>query len=531
MKTVRRAWLCLVTAALGLALPGCGGDGGENSGPGSVLIFGRGSDSVGLDPALENDGESFKVCDNLYETLVTYAPGSTEIIPQLAHSWDVSADGRQWTFHLRTDVTFHDGTPFNAGAVLFSLGRQFFPDHPYYKLPAGNYKYWKDMGMDDVVADMRATDDSTFVIDLAQPNAPFLSNLGMGFCSIVSPTAVRKHGADYFKNPVGTGPFAFVEWRKDERIVLARNEHYWGAPTKLDRLIFKYIQDASVRFLELRSGAVHGIDNLNPEFIESIRQQPDLELLTQPGMNVGYLAMNMERAPYDDVRVRRAINHAINKKSLVDNFYAGLAVPAVNPIPPMMWSYHDGITPYAHDPALSRRLLAEAGLSEGFDTELWVMTAPRPYMPQPEKIAQAIQADLAGVDIRARIVTLDWATYLDKVQDGQHGMCVLGWTGDNGDPDNFLYVLLDKTAAVKPAQNVAFYKSDELHEVLVAARVSTDVGQRTSLYRQAQEIVHRDAPWVPLVHATQTAAFRNDVQGFRLHPTGSKWFQDVSLRQ
>ena len=530
MALLRRAALLLAFGLL--ACGGSDGDGSpQQSGTSRVLVYGRGSDSVGLDPAMETDGESMKVCDNLYENLVTYAAGTTEVIPQLAHSWDVGEDGRRWTFHLRTGVTFHDGTPFNAKAVLFSLGRQFFSDHPFHKPSAGTYSYWKDMSMDVVVADMSVVDDSTFTINLAEPNAPFLANLGMNFCAIVSPTAVRRHGADYFKNPVGTGPFRFVEWRKDERIVLARNDDYWGMPAGLDRLIFKYVQDPSVRYLELRSGAIHGIDNVSPEFIDAIRQDTNINLLTQPGMNIGYLAMNMERAPYDDLRVRRAINHAVNKQSLVDNFYAGLAVPAVNPIPPMMWSYHDGIGGYAYDPARARALLAEAGLADGFDTELWVMTAPRPYMPQPEKIVQAIQSDLEQVGIRAHIVTLDWATYLAKVQDGQHGMCVLGWTGDNGDPDNFLYVLLDKTAAVKPAQNVAFYKSDEFHHVLLEARRSVDVAERTRLYRQAQEIVHRDAPWVPLMHATQTIAFRSDVEGFELHPTGSKWLRSVTFRR
>ncbi|MFP6591884.1 MAG: ABC transporter substrate-binding protein, partial [Candidatus Latescibacterota bacterium] len=316
---------------LTLGLLACGGSDGSAGQVDAVLVFGRGSDSVGLDPALETDGESMKVCDNLYENLVTYASGTTEVVPQLAQSWDVSDDGLRWTFHLRTGVRFHDGTPFNADAVLFSLGRQFFQAHPFHKPSAGTYSYWKDMSMDAVVADMRADDDSTFVIELAEANAPFLSNLGMNFCAIVSPSAVRRHGADYFKNPVGTGPFRFVEWRKDERIVLGRNDDYWGEPASLDRLVFKYVQDPSVRFLELRSGAVHGIDNVSPEFTDAIRQDPGLDLLTQPGMNVGYLAMNMELAPFGDVRVRRAVNHAVNKQALVENFYAGLAVAAVNP--------------------------------------------------------------------------------------------------------------------------------------------------------------------------------------------------------
>lgn len=513
------ALLCV--AAL---LTACGG--GERKH--NTLVFGRGSDSVGLDPSLETDGESFKVCDNIYETLVAYDSESTAVVPQLAHSWDISPDQLTWTFHLRRGIRFHDGTPFNAEAMLFSLGRQFYQDHPFHKVE-GSFNYWKDMGMDDTIAALEAPDDSTFVIRLKTPNAPFLSNLAMNFCAAVSPTAVEKHGRDYFKNPVGTGPFRLVEWRKDERIVLARNDDYWGPKAKIERLIFKPIQEGSVRFLELTQGILHGLDNLNPEYVDEIRNNPQLQLLTQPGMNIGYLAMNMDKKPFDNILVRRAINHAVDKQALVDNFYQGLAIAAKNPLPPTLWGYNDGIEGYAHDPAKARALLAEAGFPDGFETELWAMPVPRPYMPQPEKIAQALQADLEKVGIRVRIVNWEWGTYLDKVFDGQHQMALLGWTGDNGDPDNFLYVLLDKTAAVKPAQNIAFYKSDELHEVLVAARRSADRDERIQLYHTAQEIIFRDAPWVPLVHATQTAAFQRGVTGFKLHPTGSKWFHSTAL--
>ncbi len=507
-----------------LTLAACGSDKQQLT----TLVFGRGSDSVGLDPGLETDGESFKVCDNIYETLVAYDSESTAIVPQLAHSWDVSADQLTWTFHLRRGVHFHDGTVFNAEAMLFSLGRQFYKDHPHHKVEGG-YKYWKDMGMDDILAELTTPDDSTFVIRLKKPNAPFLSNLAMNFCAAVSPTAIKKYGRDYFKNPVGTGPFRFIEWRKDERIVLARNDNYWGPKAKLDRLIFKPIQEASIRFLELSQGTVQGLDNLSPEYIDEIRDNPELQLLTQPGMNVGYLAMNMDKAPFDDLRVRRAINHAVNKQALVDNFYQGLALVAKNPIPPTLWGYNDKITGYAYDPNKARALLAEAGFPDGFETELWAMPVPRPYMPQPDKIAQAVQADRAKIGVRARIVQWEWGTDLDKVFNGEHPMALLGWTGDNGDPDNFLHVLLDKTAAVKPAQNIAFYKSEELHKVLVAARISADRDQRSKLYQQAQEIIFHDAPWVPLVHATQTAAFRRGVSGFKLHPTGSKWFHSTAF--
>jgi peptide/nickel transport system substrate-binding protein len=256
-----------------------------------------------------------------------------------------------------------------------------------------------------------------------------------------------------------------------------------------------------------------------------------LKLLSQAGMNVGYLAMNMDRPPFHLLKVRRAVNQAINKQALVDNLYQGLALPAVNPIPPTLWSYNESVEGYVYDPDEARRLLAEAGYPQGFKTTLWAMPVPRPYMPQPMKIAEAIQADLKRVGIQAEIVTFEWGTYLDKVQRGQHDMALLGWTGDNGDPDNFLYVLLDKNATAFPANNIAFYRSGPLHELLVDAQREVDPERRTDLYRKAQEIVHEDAPWVPLVHAAQTAALRTRVEGFQLHPTGSKWLQGVRIRE
>jgi peptide/nickel transport system substrate-binding protein len=494
-----------------------------------TLVFGRGGDSVGLDPALETDGESFKVCDNIYETLVSFVSERTDLAPGLATSWKASKNGLTWTFVLRQGVLFHDGTPFNADAVVFSFSRQFKLDHPFHKVE-GAYQYWTSMSMSDVVKTVRKVDDHTVAIDLKRPNAPFLANLAMNFCAIVSPTAVAKWKVDFARHPVGTGPFLFVDWIKDDRIVLDRNPNYWGEAPKLDRLIFRSIPENSVRLMALTQGSIDGMDNLVPDFLPTIESDEKLQLLSQPGMNVGYLAMNMDKEPFQKVAVRRAINHAINKQSLVDNLYQGLAIPAVNPIPPTLWSYRDETPGYAYDPEKAKALLADAGFPNGFKTTLWAMPVPRPYMPQPLKIAQAIQADLQIVGIQAEIVTFEWGTYLDRVQRGQHDMALLGWTGDNGDPDNFLYVLLDKNATQKPANNIAFYRSEPLHEVLVAAQQVSDQEKRTILYHRAQEIVFEDAPWVPLVHAAQTAAFSTRVKGFKLHPTGSKWFHGVEIQ-
>jgi peptide/nickel transport system substrate-binding protein len=516
-------WFRILLLITGLAAVACG------SRESHTLVFGRGGDSVGLDPALETDGESFKVCDNIYETLVRFRREDTQVEPCLAERWNVSEDLLTWTFHLRQGVSFHDGTQLDADAVVFSLARQFQPEHPYHRVE-GAFQYWNSMSMSEIVRNVRKLDDYTVAIDLFRPNAPFLSNLAMNFCAIVSPAAVRKHGPDYPRHPVGTGPFQFVDWIKDDRIVLERNAAYWGTPPKLKRLVFQSIPENSVRLIALSQGSIDGMDNLVPDFVGSISSNPKLRLLSQPGMNVGYLAMNMDRQPFHLLKVRQAINHAVNKQSLVDNLYQGLGVPAVNPIPPTMWGYREETEGYAHDPGLARRLLSEAGYPNGFKTTLWAMPVPRPYMPQPLKIAQAIQADLQAVGIEAEIVSFEWGTYLDKVQRGQHDMALLGWTGDNGDPDNFLYVLLDKSATQFPANNIAFYRSEPLHEILVAAQLEVDTDRRAALYREAQEIVHQDAPWVPLVHSAQTAAFGRDVQGFSLHPTGSKWFENVEIQ-
>jgi peptide/nickel transport system substrate-binding protein len=507
---------------LGVLIAGCGKTVKD------ALIFGRGGDSVGLDPALETDGESFKVCDNIYETLVRFQQETTEVEPSLATSWEVSSDGLRWTFHLRQGVTFHDGAPLTASAVVFSLERQFKEDHPFHKVE-GAFNYWNDMGMSNIVKEIEAEDDSTVVIRLKERNAPFLSNLAMNFCSIVSPEAVKQWGNDFFKHPSGTGPFRFVEWVKDDRIVLGANPTYWQGKAKVEKLIFRSIPENSVRLLELKKGTIDGMDGVVPDFVTEIRQDPALQLMTQPGMNVGYLAMNTEKPPFSDVRVRRAINHAINKKAIVDNLYQGLAIPAKNPMPPTVWGYNYQIEDYSYDPDRAKKLLEEAGYPNGFQTDLWTMTVPRPYMPQPQKVAEAIQEDLKEVGIVAEIQKMEWGTYLDKVFNGAHSMALLGWIGDNGDPDNFLYTLLDKDAAVKPGQNIAFYKSDDLHDLLIRARRLTNRSDREKLYRKAQEIIHRDAPWVPLTHAENIAVFRRSVTGFYLHPTGKMEFWGVGF--
>ncbi|MBI5591529.1 MAG: ABC transporter substrate-binding protein [Deltaproteobacteria bacterium] len=475
---------------------------------GGTLIWGRSTDPVFLDPAKTSDSEEARVTANIFEGLVRYQDGSEDIEPALAVSWETSKDEKEWIFHLRKDVTFHDETPFNAEAVVFSFLRQIDSKHPFhregFKFANAVFKYVKTV---------EAIDEYTVKITLEKPYAPFLYNLRMRHAApIVSPSAVKKLGDQFEKHPVGTGPFRFAEWIPEDRIILEKNPTYWGNSPYLDRIVFKTIADNKTRLLELQTGAIHGMEGIEPDAVEEIKNNKELRFEIKPDLNVGYLAFNTEKKPFDQVKVRQAINYAINKHNLIKLLYQDMAIPAKNPIPPILWGYNDEIADYEYQPEKARQLLKEAGCGAGFDTTLWAMPVSRPYMPQPEKIARAIKSNLAAIGVRAEIITHDWKNYLKKIANGEHDMCLIGWISDNGDPDNFLYVLLDKDNAVKPkAQNVAFFKDDRLHDILIHAQQISNLEERIRLYRSAQEIIHEKAPWVPLAHAQRPGVFRNNV--------------------
>ncbi len=495
---------------------------------GGTFIFGRGGDSVGLDPALEEDGESFKVCDNIYDTLVQYKDGSTDLEPGLAEKWESSEDGLTWTFYLRKGVKFHDGTPFDAEAVLFSLNRQHDKTHPFHNV-SGSYVYWVATGLAEIVDKISAIDDFTIQITLKTAYAPFIYTIAITPFAIVSPTAVKEWGDAYFNNPVGTGPFKFSRWDKKDKIVLVANDDYWGGRPNLDRVIFRSIPDNAIRLIELQQGGLHAMEFPNPDDLQQIERDDTLQLLTQPGMNIGYLAMNFDKPPLDNQKIRLAINHAIDKAKMIKHLYQGLGIPAKNPIPPTLWSYDDTIQDYEYNPELAKKLLAEAGFPNGFETTLWALPVPRPYIPDGRALAEVIQSYLREIGIKTKIVTYDWGTYLEKTKNGEHDMAMLGWSADLGDPDNFFYFLLSKSSAEKPAGNIAFYRSDEMQNVLEKARATSDKDKRDALYKEAQRIFHKDVPWVSLAHAKQVLVINKRVKNLKLQPLNWKYFRSVSL--
>lgn len=487
---------------------------------GGVLVYGRGGDTVALDPAIVTDGESFRVTENVYDTLLTFGEQDTTVQPSLAKEWTVSEDGLTYTFTLEEGVTFHDGTAFNADAVVQNFER-------WAAGSAEQFYYYNSMFMSEgesVIASVEAQDDTTVVFTLTRPQAPFLKNIAMSPFAIASPAAFDQ----LEDNPVGTGPFKFVEWKRNDSITLEKNTAFWkdGLP-KLDRVIFRAIPDNSARLNALTTGEIDIADGINPSDATSIQSNSELQLIERPSMNIGYLGLTNNRAPFDDVKVRQAVNHAIDKQTIIDAFFQGYAEPAVNPMPSTISGYNEDIAGYEYDPEKAKALLAEAGYN-GEEFELWAMPVPRPYMPDGQKVAEAIQKNLEDVGMKAKIVTYEWATYLEKAKNGEADAFLLGWTGDNGDADNFLYTLLDKDNI--GSNNYAYYSSDEAHTLLVQAQSEVDEDKRNELYKQAQVIIHEDAPWVPLAHSTPLIAAKSTVQDYLPHPTGSEALTNVSIK-
>jgi len=385
--------------------------------------------------------------------------------------------------------------------------------------------------MDDTIGSIEAVDEYTVVFNLKRVEAPFIANMGMDFASIISPTAFLKDPKAYVRNPVGTGPFKFVEWVADDHITLEKNTEYWdtsGGPY-LDKVVFRAIPENSVRFLELKAGNIDICQFPNPADVDLARKDPNLKLAEQPGMNVGYLSFNHTKDLWKNIHMRRAVAHALNRQAIVDNIYQGMGQLAKNGIPPTMWGYNDAVPGYAYDVELAKKELELAGYpgGEGLpEVTLWSMPVPRPYNPEGLKVGIAMIGDLSKAGIKARVVSYDWGTYLkrQREQPDDMDMFQLGWTGDNGDPDNFLAVLFD--GAASPAIRTQ-WKNERYHELMLLGKQTIDQGERAKIYEEAQQVMYDEVAAIPVAHSTVIWPMRNNVQNFKLHPTASVRMKNV----
>jgi peptide/nickel transport system substrate-binding protein len=550
----RRDFLKLSGAGLGgavlLGVAGCGGGGtiqggGSQGGGGNIFTFGRGADSPTLDPPHVTDTESSKVCRQMFDGLLDFAPESTDVIPALATEVPKPEDGGlSYTFNLRDGVKFHDGSEFNAEAVVFNFERQRFTDNPYHKgggEQTGNFSYYPFMfgGFDDdsVIESVEAVDEYTVRFTLKEPLGPFLKDIAMSSFAIGSPKAIKENVENFWQEPVGTGPFKFVSWSRGSEIKLEKNADWWGTDLPegeggggpfADQVVFRSIVDNTSRTAALSGGQLSAADGLLPDDVPTVQQAEGLKIDYRPPLTIGYLAMNVQKEPFDNPQVRQAINMAIDMPKIVEAFFGETGDVATSYLAPTVPFFNDQLERHPYDPDGARQMLEEAGAAN-LETDLWYMPNPRPYMPDGKGVAQAMQADLEKVGVNARLVTFEWGTYLEKTGRGEHPMAMLGWTGDNGDADNFLTLLASTAATEEGALNIAYYKSTEVDDLLEQGRTTIDENERQDIYFRLQEVLMEDAPWVPIAYAKPPVGLQDQVEGYHPNPTGGEPFNTIRL--
>jgi peptide/nickel transport system substrate-binding protein len=553
-RLVKVAW---TAAALGL-LAATGAHAAPSRAMSSdTLVFGTAADPVVLDAALISDGESLRVVAQIYETLVTQAPGTTRVVPGLATKWSKSANGLTWTFTLRKNVTFHDGTPFNAQAVCTNFDRwygfrgaqQGSSGAVYYRIvfvgfrnPGKGAKGPKHA----LYRSCAARNDSTAVIRLRRPFGPFLGALTLMPFAIQSPTAMTKNGAGKgrvtkdgvyvpegtYGTPegvaVGTGPFRFESWTVGEKLVLSRNDSYWGKKASLRRVIFVPIPDNAARLQALQTGEIQGYDLVEPQDITTIQRDQNLKVLDRPAFNVGYVTINQAVPPFDNLKVRQAVAHALDRASVVSSFYSGRGTVAHEFQPPSVPGYSTTVVKFDYNPAKARMLLREAGLTLPVEVEFWYPTKiSRPYMPDPKRNFQAFAASLDKSGFKVIPRSAPWRPdYLGRVDTGNAGaLNLIGWTGDFADPESFLGSIL----RLAPQFGLDNDLGARLYADLDKALVETNIVKRNAMYRRINNFVMNNVLGVPYVHTMPALAFRRNVVGYVPSPTTHELFDSVRI--
>lgn len=507
-----------------------------------TLVYCSEGSPEGFDPALYTAGTTFDASAHpIYNRLLEFTKGTTETEPGLAESWEVSEDGTEYLFHLREDVQFHSNDqftpsrPLNADDVIFSLTRQYDEENPYNSYVAGSqWEYWNSMSMTEFVESIEKVDDLTVKITLTQPYAPFLANLAMPFASIMS-----KEYADQLmeagnpellnQQPIGTGPFEFVAYQTDAVIRYQSFDDYWAGVEPIDDLVFAISTDPAVRQQRLVAGECHVMAYPNPSDVPSLQENPDLNVLEQEGLNIGYFAYNTQQEPFDDPAVRKALNMAINKEAIIEAVYQGAGTVAKAPIPPTMWSYNDELEDDPYDPEAAQAALEEAGVTD-LSMKIWAMPVSRPYNPNARRMAELIQADFSKIGVDVEIVSYEWGEYLERSAEvDRDGAVLLGWTGDNGDPDNFLAVLLGCDAV--GGANRAQWCNEEFDALVQEAKTLESQEERAELYEQAQVIFKEEAPWATIAHSIVYVPTRKEVTGFVQSPLGDMTFDGVDIEE
>lgn len=520
-------------AGFGLvSMAGCGGgddakkdegaDAPAGGGAADTITYSLTADPRAVDPAYFDDGESAVVSCNMYEGLYQYGKTDAKVSPCLAKDLpEISDDGLVYTIKLNEGIKFHDGTDFNAEAVKKSIERQLEPNRNS-DMPYASFVFGEEEAGNGVET-VEAVDDYTVKITMRAASAPFVKNLAMALASpIVAPSAIEAAtDGQAITNPVGTGPYKFVDWTKGASVTLVANEDYWGEAPKTKNLVFKIIAEGNTRLTSLINGECDIISSVDPASADQIVDN-GFELFSEDGMTINYMAFNTETGKCTDQEVRKAVAQAINVEEMVKSIYGEYATVANSVMPTWMAPYAKDVKQTAYDPEAAKKTLADKGITS---LQCITYTTARPYSQKGgSDLANMIQGYLSAVGVELSITQYDWTTYKTKVQTDPYDICFYGWTGDNGDPDNFMNLLADTNWSM----NVAHFQDDEYKALIAEGLKTPDGDARDAIYLQCEEMVAEKQPWVLISHSKNLLGYSPKVKDFYYHPTGVVFFKGVS---
>jgi len=483
-----------------------------------------------FNPQLVTSGTTIDaISQHLYDRLLDIDAKTGQLVPGLALSWTISPDGLVYRFQLRTGVNFHQTAYFTpsrqlaAQDVVFTFNRMLQSQHPFYQ-SATEYPYFDSIGWQHLVQSVRAVSTDTVEFRLNQPDSSFLSVLATDFAAILS-AEYGQHLIDIDQKamldqlPVGSGPFIFAEYRKNLLIRYLRNPNYWRGPVQLPQLVIDIVPDNTKRLAKLLTQECDIAPLPRLAELKMLAQRSDFQLAEQTSMNVGFWAFNTQKAPFNQVKVRQALALAVDKQHLLQAVYFGQAEPARSVLPPNSWAYDQQLPASHFDLLQAKQLLAEAGYPNGFAMNIWAMPVQRPYNPNAQKMAELLQANLAKIGVKVRIVSFEWNAFRRKLRDGEHDSVLLGWSADNADPDNFFRPLLSCAAAVS-GSNRANWCDENFDQIIASALLTNDQQQRRSYYLAAQQYLQQQMPLVPLAHSKKFQVQNQRVHQVTINPYG-----------
>lgn len=506
--------------------------------PNGIVYCSEGS-PASFNPQLDTFGTTVDASSHqLYDRLLDFDQTSGEIVPALATSWIISPDGKTYTFQLRKNVAFHKiatFTPtrtFNAEDVLFSFNRWRLPTHPYHQVSGGRYPYTDSLNLNKLIKSVKRLNGYRVEITLQKRESSFLANLATDFAIILSAeygdTLITRNQQQLIDTvPVGTGPYKLVKFRQDQYIRYTQHPDYWRKNTLTDKLIFDITPSSSLRLAKLITGECDAIALPAHSELEVVRQQDNLVLDEEAGLNIGFWAFNTSKPPFNNPEVRRALSMAVDRNALLEAIYYDSAIAAKNIVPPTSWAFQADVRKVNFNPIAARKILRDNGIDDGFSMSVWAMPVKRSYNPNAMKMAELIKGYLREVGINVNIVSYKWSIFREKLTQGLHDSVLIGWSADNGDPDNFYRPLLS-CAAIESGTNRAMWCSKEYDELINEALDYSDIQERAYFYGQANELLAEQLPLLPIAHASRYQAYRKELDGLVINPYGGIRFGGVT---